>query len=809
MVKFKDWLVTVVVVLSLFSACQGDVREETRTGKVNLTVTVEEMVTAGSLSRSTTTQLETPDWGEFSFLIMEGDKELFKIEKLNEWNAEMELPVGSYKAIAYYGDVNTEGFEAPYFFGEVDVTILPNQMNQVAINCALANTLLTFEYGDSFTNYFSSNITTVKTALGNTIVVDQHEERYLYAKPGNLSITMDVTRQGGETGYESVKLVVVDDATVKAKTHYNFRFDVNAGGEMLEISFDDQVVMQPIDISTIHAAAPKFTLTGIEQGENLLHPEFADKEITALLAASSGIAKVKMQVRSSYLASLGLPQEEIDLTDPINNDAIQLLQKLGVEIRGLSHLDRMVWFDFTNLLSVLQCLDSDGVHTFTLHAIDRLGKTCEDMAFTIQSVNYPIEVTTLADNVWNVWDKELCLALETAGDATKVKAYLATGQEVNMVTQSIGLNHYNMILSLPGNSGHTSLRFQLGSSMVELGVSPFIPPYSLSLSSEWAVWAKQADLLVSSINAETATNILQHLSLQAAGIPLSFQTNGNSITVTNLTPGQHYTIVPHCAGVPNYDSALTITTEQALQLPNAGMEDWYYTRPSGVNYWEVWYAAKEGDSPVWNTLNLKTTSEGGTTTGAFNSNRNAYRYNANSGTLQTDDCHTGRYAALIRAVGWGKGNSAYGSANAKYGDPGYLFLGSYNAASHTPTYDGIPFNSRPSALSFYHKYAPGNGGDSYLAEIVVLSKEGDHTIEIGKALVRGAEAINAYQQVILPISYNEAALSNPVTHLHLLFKSGDRGDNASFVKVPSLGNLSTGEYVGSQLYIDDITLIYE
>ncbi|MGL5273420.1 MAG: PCMD domain-containing protein, partial [Phocaeicola sp.] len=161
-----------------------------------------------------------------------------------------------------------------------------------------------------------------------------------------------------------------------------------------------------------------------------------------------------------------------------------------------------------------------------------------------------------------------------------------------------------------------------------------------------------------------------------------------------------------------------------------------------------------------------------------------------------------------RAVGWGKGNSAVGSANAKYGDPGYLYLGSYNSDTQLPNYDGIPFNSRPTSLSYYYKYTPGKDGDSYLAEIALLHKNGDEVIEIGRGTARGSEEITTYQQVTLPIEYNEQANYYKPTHIHLLFKSGDRADNSSFLTVPAFGNLSTGEYIGSQLYIDEIKLNY-
>ncbi|MGL5271976.1 MAG: PCMD domain-containing protein, partial [Phocaeicola sp.] len=498
---------------------------------------------------------------------------------------------------------------------------------------------------------------------------------------------------------------------------------------MLTIAFDDEVVMQPIDIATINAAAPKFTLTGIAQGETLYHSESADKELTALLSAVSGVKKVKLKIQSAYLANLGIPQTEIDLTDSANQEIVKQLSSLGLEIRGLSNLDKMVWFDFSKLMPQLQRVDSQSEHLFTISVVDNIGKTCEDLSFSILSVNNPITVSAIDDKVWNVWDKLAYLTLQTPGDIAKVKAYLLNEsgkEEIAMSSQLISNNTYQVELALPGAIGGATVSFELGSSTDQLSLTPFIPAYTLELSNSLAVWAKQARLRLKSTDAETEKNLLQSLSLVAAEGKLSYYEEGEEIVLTGLTPATNYIITPQCAGIANNDATLAFTTEEALQVPNGDMEDWYYTRPNNVKYWEVWYATKEGETSVWNTLNLKTTSEGGTNTGAFaGSNRNGCRYNANSGTIQTEDRYSGEYAALIRAVGWGKGNSAVNSANAKYGDPGYLYLGSYNSDTQLPNYDGIPFSSRPTSLSYYYKYTPGKDGDSYLAEIALLHKNGD------------------------------------------------------------------------------------
>ena len=51
-------------------------------------------------------------------------------------------------------------------------------------------------------------------------------------------------------------------------------------------------------------------------------------------------------------------------------------------------------------------------------------------------------------------------------------------------------------------------------------------------------------------------------------------------------------------------------------------------------------------------------------------------------------------------------------------------------------------------------------------------------------------------------------MNQKATHIYIVFKSGDKTSNDTLIEVPKFGNLSDGKYVGSQLYVDDVELIY-
>ena len=67
------------------------------------------------------------------------------------------------------------------------------------------------------------------------------------------------------------------------------------------------------------------------------------------------------------------------------------------------------------------------------------------------------------------------------------------------------------------------------------------------------------------------------------------------------------------------------------------------------------------------------------------------------------------------------------------------------------------------------------------------------------------------RQVSLPLSYNRDA--NKAAKITVKFKSTANAaavsdNNLDFWRCPGVKNVSGGEYVGSELYIDDIELVY-
>ena len=251
--------------------------------------------------------------------------------------------------------------------------------------------------------------------------------------------------------------------------------------------------------------------------------------------------------------------------------------------------------------------------------------------------------------------------------------------------------------------------------------------------------------------------------------------------------------------------AVAVSTYPIIELENGNMEHWTKEGPANGNtYWYVMYPWNEEDEKkYWNTINLTTTQDGEVRNSSWNviPPYTWTTYVANSGTISVTDSHSGN-AALIRTVGWGSGSTAAGDASdIKHVTPGELYLGSYDLSSHLPVY-GIEYKSHPTNVKFWCKYEP-KSSDLMIAQIVIMDANGE---TIGSANIPESESgsIANWTEKTLDIQYTD--LEKEPSKMYLLFKSGSLTDSNILDRCNA--NFSDGEHVGSRLYIDDISLVY-
>ena len=291
---------------------------------------------------------------------------------------------------------------------------------------------------------------------------------------------------------------------------------------------------------------------------------------------------------------------------------------------------------------------------------------------------------------------------------------------------------------------------------------------------------------------------------------------GSTIKFTNYSGLKENTVykfrISHNGRLESYSTPVTVTTEGAEQVENAGFEDWYSTEVYKKTTWSIgttglgideWFPkASESSGDYWATRNDLTTSQ--------RSGVSCY-YTSYSGTLKTSDAHSGSGAAEISTLGWGEGNTFVDGSGyiVKNKTAGMLYIGDYTLNAENPEAYGRPFTSRPDRLRFFYKFDQYNG-EAFKAWIVLENRTDGNVTEIGKAELTGSESVSTYTEADLQIEYSNRELKP--THMYIAFISSTAGSPQVKKVYGSKGafdGYSDSKTVGNVLKVDDIELIYE
>ena len=254
----------------------------------------------------------------------------------------------------------------------------------------------------------------------------------------------------------------------------------------------------------------------------------------------------------------------------------------------------------------------------------------------------------------------------------------------------------------------------------------------------------------------------------------------------DLTPGTNYFIRGLYRGQVASEVA-EVKTYPIIELENGNLSSYSVVRGEDGNKWKGYGAQFEWSS--WATLNELTTP---------NCPITAYSYNTRSGTRPVSDIRIGandNVAVWIITIGYGYGGN---SSNPKAVTPSELFLGKYNEK-------GIEFASHPTGLHFWYKYHPFKGD---LSDISISLFSGEQ--EIVKGILQEENEVSSYKDCILQIIYDEKYKHLSPDRISIVFKSGFNSEVESRESGSlTSSNTANPKFRGSELYIDDISLIYD
>lgn len=827
--KVLAWA-TVAMTVVLASCSSDEPKGETGYGSFTPTFTADYRVTqsVSAPTQSAAPAVIQPNVSDFYVHLSRTDGTVNKTwSKVSEMSETEKFPVGSYTIETYYGDIDEEGFDKPYFYGSEEFSIYDGDVAKPSVVATLQNTMVSFDYTEAFMNYFTDYSTTIHSVGGSYITFDKGETRAAYVKPGTVSIAITLTNREGKT--VTIEPAAITDA--KARTHYHVTFDVN-GGEVgdavLRITFDDTLVdggevLVTLGDDLFNAEVPAATPNNFTSGETLKYLEGDEvaEGPKVSLSAMAGFNEVILTTQSEYLLSLGWPAE-VDL-NKITPEQKALLLKYGLKVSGLwGKKSNMALVDFTGVIPNLRVYNGSSTHTFSLVVKDILTRVSEPVTFTVSApsviLSVPASTTTVLGS-----GTAVCEVTYNGVDFEKNVAvqYLKNNgtwanSEIKSV-KSLGNNKYSVTFTVPMSSTAVQARasYKNGLKITDvMNVEPVSPTITLTYTDA-DIWATKAIVALASSEG-SASDLAQIATFYQSTDGGNTYTkvantsvNGNKVTLPGLTAGTTYSVKASVVNSADKASeAISFTTEAATQLPNSDMESW---SKNGIGrtmlldgnktcYDYLPYAS--GESDIWWATN----------------NARGYEYSV-SRVQVTSGCavsrnstvkHGGSYSAQIYTSGHGGGYASTSSIIYPAGAfAGSLFIGSYkwsNSSENVTT--GHSFSTRPASLSFWYEYMP-KGSDQFKAEIEV--RAGDAVIAKGEFIPTATDASDsAFKQATINLTYSDTSKKATAIYVRFLSTTKTSFSDSDFNKNTSttIGDETLNVHRGSVLYIDDLSLNY-
>lgn len=862
----KNLFLCGATVLLLVSCANEENQVDSGYGSINVKVSADYQVVPVTRSTTEITETTNPDVSEFALKLVSADGSFSRAwDSLADFDPAEKIPVGTYTMSAYYGNLEEEGFDKPYYLGQSDVAVRYRENTPVEINCTLANVKVTVEYSDAFKKYFADYATTIHAAEGDYIKFEKEETRAAYVKPGKITIQTYLKKQNGiESTFEPAAI-----ENAQPRQHYRIKLDIadNAAGEaQLSISFDETTETQPIaiDISdeVMVAPAPSFLPAGFVPGTPLEVKENSypdNRQVNISLTAKAGIASCTLTTSSASLESEGWPRE-IDLVN-LSSENRALLSRLGLKLKGFTEMgSKMGFIDFAEVFAHLHTTDGSDQHTFTLSAKDMYGKVSESpIALSVKSI--PITFALQTPDPVFVGSKTATIPVEFDGayiDQVKFSYLNAEGAKVNSTSTVVSNegNLYQIKISIEATDQPVVVEgsYANGAKTSTISIPVKTPAFTIT-AEEYDIWARRATVKLTAEDSQYQEAVDRYAVLFANSTG-QWETVASTLSqgrrvITGLNPDTRYQLRGSCNSGQdnvNYSGDLTLRTESAAAVPNGDFEEIAQTisvtdMNQGGKYsvWPVNYqntcSFTIQEPTGWASVNAKTCNLSAANQNSwfvipstYNTTLTWDAYRSFGMSTVTPDLYrdltaqSGSNAMVVRNVAWDENGTTPGTSGGAFNttyyntnvpnianrSAGKLFLGSYSYSGGSETYtEGVSFASRPSALKGWYKYANDGNDPTETGVVTVTLLNGQKVIATGTARLSAAAD---YTEFSVPVTYS--VTNQKATTLRIMITSSNhasynQSEETSAIKT----SVSNGQYEsasrGATLTVDNLTFTYE
>lgn len=682
------------------------------------------------------------------------------------------LDAGDYFLRAKFGDSLGIGFDRPFLMAEKAFTIRPQMREDVSATAKVSNVKVSVRFGDNFQEYYPDYYVKVinndPKLIGykNSVRFDKDEVRSAFIHHGEMTVEVYADFKGdGDWKYYQISGIDADNDGVIAdgeKFRYqpndHITFDIDAADKLYGNLLVNIKIENGTDNKAFQTEVPEYKAP--QDGPKVTRQGFDVK-----VDGNDGYAYVyENRARQyndgqsfSYSAKAGMTG-----------------CSLTVDAATLGFSNRT--FDLTN--------DSD------VEVLKNAGIRC--------SLGQFMGIVDFTDAMMNLGNPDHSAAVTYVNDTDPCATFSMTvTDEANETAAVTG-----SLLVWPELKGtmiipdYNVWAWKVASPMVE--ISKGKPEYcQLQMSEDGKTWT----------------------TVQPSGT-----ISGNKVTfadVTGLEPSTDYwfRVVDGEFDVTGKDG-VKVTTEAALQLGNPGFEEFRvnqfafkynkYLIGGATTEYRCWYDFPTSDPNLtqW-AANSSATLDNNVTT------QYLYYKCYPTVTLQKGGAAAGNYSVMIASIATTDYGSDAMSGDAKTGE---VWIGAAdNSGEHKGghTENGDVFTSRPSKMTFQHKFSH-HDNDPYYVEVQVWDS-GKNVIGTGS--ISSAVSVEPdWTLAEVPITYT--VKNKKAAYIYVSFKSSATGSTKSrkFEGATGLPNTHVDAggssanndpiHAGSILWVDDVRLEY-
>lgn len=771
-----------------------------------------------------------PQNGSFALSLQEIDTEYSRV-----WSDISNFPnydnfyVGAYKAQAYSGDVDAEGYGCQAYYGEAEFQVLESQTTRVAINCKLAQTMADVNITDESADYKVSKVTFHTMGWGYVDAqTDQDTPALLH--PGSTRVWVALENITGKIATIDPSVPIATEAG-----HLNQCY-VNISNEnILTVEWGDRKFDLELSEDYFNSEAPTIDCVGFtpEVPVKLVEGYPSTETIAMDIHAPAGLASVMVSVQSDNNTLFNFPYEFNMLEDAAK------LEEYGWVVERHGDCDATI--DYSKMLEQLS-IDYNSTIRFNAVACDRLGRLSPitSLKVELESVdilNINCTKAVIGENIATI-NLQMTTDVVQASDFTLYTIDTATGeidQEVTVIKSTIDedSNTVSLIFAVENGIAPVAIKiYYLNKPRHDVMIYRAVPEYSLSLDA-YSTYILAQIGIESTEALREITKYVHFYDGETQYAVTERDTERGIVKIDGLSPNSLYKLTAVVVS-DEFAPVAQTRTEAAALLPGGDFEDVkfnfsYDNLPQGGAYSSTAF-------PIYNMQNTQSVYVNmpekywcGVNEKTFNKaakNHNTWYMQA-SAEIDNSISVSGSKSVHISSVGWSldgaeilpytQSEDGYLPYNANVPDKdhvsaGRFFLGEYQFNPNTleETYsEGIKFTSRPSSLNGFVRYLPDAQNDYDQGVLIVQVVNDDLLTPVviaeAKMNIKPCSDFIAFN---LPLEYEIFGVK--ASRLLVIFCSSSQYGDIDYEdqNVPVTADVANSRYIGSQMWIDNLSLSY-